>query len=185
MERGAEIWPMDAAWDAAVEVCAVGYGVAVDVIRAESRGRGPRPPRDTWQAKKMAVHLTVSLTNCDYAALGRAVGLHKDTIASHCAGIREAMAEDEAVERHSDVFAGAAVTRMQLRGVAPVRRERAPEVIDHKTPGGRLRALEIYVLGLLQTARAALSDEREMSSDALAISSDTSRIRDQKPRNAA
>lgn len=82
---------MTDAWLAATAVVARAYpGVTQPMLTAPSAGRaGPRPPRACWEAKKVAVHLTVSISGCDYAALGRHVGLHKDTVASHCAQVRD------------------------------------------------------------------------------------------------
>jgi hypothetical protein len=85
-------WDIAAAWDAAVATSASAFDVPAALIAAPSRGRGPRPPQSIWTAKKMAVHLTVIIADCDYASLGRFLGLHRDTVASHCADMREAAA---------------------------------------------------------------------------------------------
>lgn len=86
-------WPMDAAWASAAEVCAAAYRVSPEAILAPSRGRGPRPPADVWDAKKTAIYLTVVLSDCDYARVGRLIGLHKDTVSTHCAAVRNACAD--------------------------------------------------------------------------------------------
>lgn len=181
MERGGiSIWPMAAAWSAAVEVTAVAYGVPPEVIAAESRGRGPRPPREVWQAKKMAVHLAIVLGQCDYAALGRQIGLHRDTVASHCAWVRDS--EDEGVGALATSLQCLAANRLALSGTAG----REPSVVvDQRrinlTGAHQIAALENYFGGLLEQARGLLSVDRQTSSD----TSDTSRIRDHRPRNAA
>lgn len=89
------------AWDASVEVTAAAFAVDPELLRAESRGRGPRPPRAAWMAKKMAVHLAIVLAGCDYIALARLLRLHKDTVSSHCAAIRDACAGDDDFEQLS------------------------------------------------------------------------------------
>lgn len=100
MAAGAHI-TVGAAWEAAVEVVASTYAISPAVLRAASRGRGPRPPRAAWAAKKMAVSLAVVLCGCDYIELARLLGLHKDTVSSHCAAIREACATDDDFEQLS------------------------------------------------------------------------------------
>lgn len=81
-------------WQAAVAVTAAAYGVDPAVLGAESRGRGPRPPADIWEPRKMAVHLAVVISGVSYAALGRHIGLHRDTVASHCADVRDAIHDE-------------------------------------------------------------------------------------------
>lgn len=105
MRRRPHSWAPAQAWSICVDVVADTFGVDAALLTAESRGRGPRPPRRAWDAKKMAVHLTVLVSGCDRAELGRLIGLHKDTIASHCAEMQDATDEDtgellsEALER--------------------------------------------------------------------------------------
>lgn len=106
-------WDMMAAWSVAADVAGAAYGVPAALITSPSRGRGPRPPRAVWAAKKMAVHLAVVLSDCDYAALGRRLGLHKDTVASHCAAIREACAACDQVEALSGALEVAAQHRLR------------------------------------------------------------------------
>lgn len=91
-------WPIADAWRAAAQVTAAAYGVQPDAIMAPSRGRGPKPPEAVQAPKKMAVHLAVIMAGCDYAALGRHVGLHKDTVSSHCAAMRRVCAEDHQLD---------------------------------------------------------------------------------------
>lgn len=110
-------WPLPAAWDAAVEVTAAVYGVAPGPLRAPSRGRGPRPPERAREPKKVAVWLAVLLSGRDYKAVARFLGLHKDTVSSHCADIREE-AIDDARERQLDALAAAATVRLELGGAA-------------------------------------------------------------------
>jgi hypothetical protein len=107
-------WDMAAAWDAAVHVCASAYGLDEEGLRAKSRGRGPRPAERVWQPKKIAVHLTVAIAECGYAALGRLVGLHKDTIASHCASVRAECAGDAALEAFVHTLEDEVKTQLRL-----------------------------------------------------------------------
>lgn len=80
-----------AAWRVAVEVAAQAYYVPPQAIRAPSRGRGPKPPAPVCEAKKVAIYLTVILVDgLQYAELAALIGLHKDTVSSHCAWAREA-----------------------------------------------------------------------------------------------
>jgi hypothetical protein len=100
----ARTWPVAKAWAVAVEVVATSYGLDPEVLRAESRGRGPRPPEDAREPKKIAVFLAVALSNCAYAALARHISLHKDTIASHCDDVRDACAKDYTREQLVDAL---------------------------------------------------------------------------------
>lgn len=95
-------WGLAQSWRAACEVVAATYGVDEALIAAESRGRGPRPPEAVWEAKKVAIHLAVVLSDCNYAALGRLIGLTRDTVASHCADVRKlADADSDEVSLHT------------------------------------------------------------------------------------
>ena len=76
-------WTITEAWEAATDVAALVYGVTVDGVRAPSRGRGPKPPLALRAPRKVAIWIAVQVADCDYAALGRTIGLHKDTISSH------------------------------------------------------------------------------------------------------
>lgn len=94
MRRRPHNWPPPAAWAASVEVVSRIYGVERELLTAASRGRGPRPPARVWDAKKMAVYVTVLVSGCDRAELGRLLGYHKDTIATHCAEAERATDTD-------------------------------------------------------------------------------------------
>lgn len=83
-------WSMAQAWAASVEVTAAAYDADPRDVAVQSRGRGPRPFKKVWEARKIAVYLAVVLSDCGYAELGRLIGLHRDTVASHCADVREA-----------------------------------------------------------------------------------------------
>jgi hypothetical protein len=50
----------------------------------------------------MALHLAVVLTGARYAAIGRHVGLHKDTVQSHCTRMRAALADDVELEERAE-----------------------------------------------------------------------------------
>lgn len=113
MAEGVKIWPLADSWAAATEAVSGAYGVSVNVLRAESRGRGARPPANTWEAKKMAVHLAVILSACSYAELARLVGYNRDTITSHCAAVREACALDEEMQAKSEALHRFAVGRLE------------------------------------------------------------------------
>lgn len=93
------------AWQAAVAVTATAYGVDPALVSAPSRGRGPKPPPEIVEPKKVALYLTSMMTGCLYAELGRQVGLHKDTIASHCAELRERCAVDGEIEERVNALA--------------------------------------------------------------------------------
>lgn len=109
-------WPIRPTWRAAVEVTATAYWVDQSDLLAPSRGRGPRPPERIWEAKKMAVHLTVLVSACSYAALAREIGFHKDTITSQCADMRDRVLDDDAMEAKSAALE--ALIRWQLQSVA-------------------------------------------------------------------
>ncbi len=89
-------------WEAAAQVTASAFSLAPDQVAAASRGRGPRPPECVWLARKLAVHIAVVVTECDYAALGRHIGLHRDTVASHCASVRQLLGDDPELEALSE-----------------------------------------------------------------------------------
>ena len=100
-------------WEAAVVVTAAAYGVDPALVARQSRGRGPRPPPEIWEPRKLAVHLAIVLSDATYAELGRHIGLHRDTVASHCDWAREACAQDVELEGRVD-----ALTTMGLSRVA-------------------------------------------------------------------
>ncbi|MGH6956251.1 MAG: hypothetical protein ACREEW_06250 [Caulobacteraceae bacterium] len=109
-------WSIARAWEAAVTVTAAAYDVAPAAIRAPSRGRGPRPQSVAWEPRKMAVHLAVVLTGCSYAAVGREIGLHRDTVASHCAEMRDQVLAEAWAETASETLEKLA--RARLEGLA-------------------------------------------------------------------
>lgn len=151
-------WPLAVAWDAAVQASAAAYQVPPEAVSAESRGRGPRPPEAVREPRKLAVYIAVSLSGCDYAVLGRHVGLHKDTVASHCAWAREACALDDDFERRVEVLTAAAALSMQVAGVHPST-ARKIAAVRRATSLDRLRALEEHMAKVFADARAALSDD--------------------------
>jgi hypothetical protein len=118
-------WGVSEAWEAAALATATVYCVEPALIRAESRGRGPRPPQSIWEAKKMAVHIAVTVSGCDYAALGRALGMHRDTIASHCAEMRQRAAEDEFLETTSQLLEQATRAQLERRALTVLDAARA------------------------------------------------------------
>ena len=105
------------AWSAAVIVVAAAYDLPTEEIAQESRGRVPRPPARVWEARKMAVFIAVSLSGCDYATLGRELGLHKDTISSHCSEIRRACEEDDTLETMSNALEQAADAQLAAQAL--------------------------------------------------------------------
>lgn len=133
---------LDAAWDAAVSVTATAYRVDGELISAASRGRGPRPPQAIWEAKKMAVFLVVVVSGQDYASVGRHIGLHRDTVASHCAGVRERCATDGDIETRAEALTEAALHRA-AKGLPP----KPPRAESEITLAARLARIEA-VLGL-------------------------------------
>lgn len=112
-----------AAWNAATAVAAAAYGVSEDVLKAESRGRGPRPPRAAWEAKKMAVHLAVLVSGCGYAELAATIGFHRDTIASHCAEMRGR--DSDSAEVSSEALEALTRARLERKMVDDVAAARA------------------------------------------------------------
>lgn len=106
-----------AAWEASVEVTAAAYGLDPNLLKMAPRGRGPRPPRATWEARKMAFHVAVMVAGCSYVEVGRLLGLHKDTAASHCAAMRDACADSDELEQLSEALELCARIRLALSGV--------------------------------------------------------------------
>ncbi len=80
MAIGRYRWPIAAAWRAAVLATSAAYDLAPEALTAPSRG----------------------LTGARYAAIGRHVGLHKDTVQSHCTRMRAALADDVELEERAE-----------------------------------------------------------------------------------
>jgi hypothetical protein len=118
-------WPVLVAWEEAVRTTAAAYGIEPELLRAESRGRGPKPPERAREPKKMAVHLAVVLADCSYAELGRAIGYHKDTIAGHCAEVREAVLHDDGAETAAAALERLARGRLELASLQRIDSARA------------------------------------------------------------
>jgi hypothetical protein len=118
-------WSAIQGWEAAVTVTAAAYAIEPALLKAPSRGRGPRPPACVWEAKKMAVHLAVLVSGCDYAALGRELGLHRDTVASHCAEMRQRAAEDEYIETASQTLELLVRTTLERKAIGSLVASRA------------------------------------------------------------
>lgn len=109
-------WPVAETWSTAVALIAAAYGLEEHELRQDSRGRGPRPPERTWEARKMALHLTVSVADCSYKRLADHIGFHKDTVTSACADVRnEVLASDEL---ETKAHALEALVRRRLEGLA-------------------------------------------------------------------
>ena len=153
-------WGVAAAWEAAVEVTAAAFDVDPDGLRAESRGRGPRPAAELWAPKKMAVHVAVILADCGYAALGAHLGLHRDTVASHCASIRELAATDDRFEALSETLVAAGSFRLDaLDQPAMPRRHRRKDVAPLANHAAMLAALQTYMQRVAGDLVPILSDE--------------------------
>lgn len=169
-------FPTADAWDAVVAVTAPAYGVAAEILGAPSRGRGPRPPKEVWSARKMAVHLGVAVAGCDYAELGRHVGLHRDTVAGHCALMRAACADDDDMQVLARGLELAARTRLLAAGAPAMIRVSFPDAnarFLNVSFDRRINALERHMADFFAGVRKRLSDD-PTPSDA----SDTSRSRD-------
>ncbi len=139
--------PIADAWEAAVEVTAAAYRVDPAILKAASRGRGPKPPGHAIEAKKVAVYLAVVLAGCGYADLARHIGYHRDTVCSHCAEMRAAANDDE-IEQRFEELRGAALVRLSVGSVA------APSAMFHEV-GTRALILSMHAqlaeaLGLLR-----------------------------------
>lgn len=162
-------WSIAEAWATASDVTAAAYGVGVELLRAESRGRGPRPPREAWEAKKVAVYLAVVLSDCDYAELGRLIGLHKDTVSSHCAAVRNSVLDSDMAETSAQALEALARGRLELNAG-----ERLNAMRAHLT---MLQSATVEVLGLANHPTAHPTPHPTLVL--------TSRERDQKPGTAS
>lgn len=156
-------WPLDAAWRAAVQVTEGTFGLTPGAITAPSRGRGPRPPAEVREPKKLAIYLANSLADCDYAALARHVGLHKDTVHSHCAAVREALIGDEDLAQLVDTLGSVAIVNMEVRGIVANAPKSSP--LAKSAMRQRLRALRGFLEVMFEEAFEAASDEAQGSSD--------------------
>lgn len=97
-------WGIEQTWEAVAIVTASVYGVDAALVRAESRGRGPRPPAGAREPRKVAMFVAVSVAGCDYIDLARHLRLHKDTVCAHCAELRDSLAQDPALEARVDAI---------------------------------------------------------------------------------
>lgn len=152
------VWPLEPAWDVAVKAVSAAYRVDPNSITAESRGRGPRPPEAIREPKKVAIYLAVTLTGCDYAALGRHVGLHKDTVTSHCAWAREACAGDAELERRVEALGSAAIVLLEIAGAVPTK-PKPPTPPAGSISRTRLHDLQDFMDGVFEAAFKSLTDE--------------------------
>jgi hypothetical protein len=105
---------LKAAFELAATAAASAYDVNPAAITAPSRGRGYKPPAEVAAAKKLALWLTVASTSCGYAELGRAIGLHRDTVCSHCADVRAETLDDD-VEDLAEALRGRLVKTISAR----------------------------------------------------------------------
>ncbi len=90
--------PLRDVWDTSVALTALTFGVPAALIAADSRGRGPRPPESARWPRKVAMQLTVLVSDCDYLELADLLGMHRDTPRKHCLELRERFAADPAFE---------------------------------------------------------------------------------------
>jgi hypothetical protein len=149
------------AWRVAVEVTAPAYAVAPEAIMAPSRGRGPKPPAAVCEAKKIAIYLTVILVDgLQYAALAGALGLHKDTVSSHCAWARAA----DHLEEKIAAFELAGRARIRAMADAPAIRLAGDRALAARN------ALHAYAEELARAIAADLDAGSSVSSDAIQFS---------------
>ena len=151
MIGGVSKWAVDEAWEAAGNVVASAYRVDVALLRAESRGRGPKPLEELREPRKIAVYLTVLLSDCSGAELAARLRLHKDTINSHAAEIRKRLLVDGDLETRIDALALLATER--LRG-APERMAPAPEQLTLQAVVSAIHARFDRLESLLSRAAA-------------------------------
>lgn len=108
-------WPLSQAWTAVLSVTATAYALDIEALGAPSRGRGPRPPKTVWEARKVAVYLVVVLSDQNHAAVARHIGFHRDTVNSHCLAMREAVLDDlDMEERVGALRVAAAAAAAQI-----------------------------------------------------------------------
>lgn len=168
---GGEARPtINLAWEAAVHVTAGAYRVDVGVLGAPGRGRGPRPPRDLWLPRKIAVYVAVLVADRDYAELGRHIGLSRDTVSSHCAEMRRACDDDPDLEQLVNGLEASAALRAKARAAAPA----------IKRAGDPAAAFRAALHAYADELAAALAPASSDTSDVVPFS----RKRDQKPQNA-
>jgi hypothetical protein len=135
------------AWRAAVEVVAAAAGIDPDAIRGEGIRRGPRPSEAAREPKKIAIALAVTLSERSYASLARHVGLHKDTVCSHCADIRKAC-DDDVFEQRFEALLILARARVCGRQREPGAREDADLRTLMRAVLARLERIECRLIGL-------------------------------------
>lgn len=131
-----------------MEVVGAAYRVDPAIIRADSRGRGPKPPAHAIEAKKVAIFITVALCDCSYALLAKTIGYHKDTVCSHCDEVRR-MCDDDAIEAEVDRLIGLAAKRAGVPRPASMARP------DENTAS--LRSLLLVVIERLDRLETTIS----------------------------
>jgi hypothetical protein len=96
---------VETAWWAAVLVTARAYAVNRRVLGATGGGgRGPITPPDYWRARKVAIYLAVLICDCSFAALARAIGMHRDTVTTQCDEIRELLEGEPLLAKRMDIM---------------------------------------------------------------------------------
>jgi hypothetical protein len=96
-------WSVQASWEAAVFVTARAYQLDRSILgETAAGGRGPRTPQPYWEARKVAIYVAVLAVDCTYAALGRVIGTHRDTVTSQCKDVQERVAVDPMLGRLVD-----------------------------------------------------------------------------------
>ena len=96
-----------AAWEAAVVVTARLYKLKPSELGAVRAGEDPtraRTQRRCWEARKVATIIAVVVADCTYAALARAIGLHRDTVTAHCAQFHAMCEVDPLLEHRAEVL---------------------------------------------------------------------------------
>jgi hypothetical protein len=91
---------VEAAWRAAVAVTARAYKLSDRVLGAAApSGRCKRTPPGYWLPRKVAIYVAVLICDCTYAALARAIGMHRDTVTSQMDEVRELVDADRVLAR--------------------------------------------------------------------------------------
>lgn len=148
---------VDAAWSGAVCVTARAYKLSEAVLGSTAPGgRSKRTPPAYWLPRKVAIYVAILVADCTYAALARAIGMHRDTVTSQVDEVRELVAEDRMLRQLVDTLERNARARLVgaldliLAGVQAdrdhvqsLRRDRLPTRAPIEPPKSRGRVVAI------------------------------------------
>lgn len=121
---------VELAWQAAVWLTARAYKLDAKVLGSTAAGgRGPRTPTPYWRARKVAIYVTVEIADCTYAAVARAIGMHRDTVTSQVDEVRGLIEADRLLAQLVETLEQ--YGRRRLTGELLIALARGQDDLDH------------------------------------------------------